>query len=496
MEMNRETVSFLDPVLQEVRNTEVTQQVKLTDGMPDIGRILGSWGQVILRGKQWQDGEAEINGGILVWVLYVPEDGTRERCIDSWIPFRMKWDLPEEIGEGTLRVRCLTRFVDGRSVSPRKIMVRCGIGAMAEGFVQAQQDIHRPSELPEEVELLENTYPLRLMKEAGEKVFVMDEDLTLPDSAPQPEKLICWRMEPRIADSRVLGDKLAFRGNGNLHILYRSEEGQLHSWDFPLAFSQVTELEQEFGGDAQGDLAPAVTSLEAELDEEGHIRMKCAVAAQYRITDRQMVSLAEDAYSPWRELTMHKEELELPVVLEQRRENLYGEQTVPAEANVVADVNFLPDFPRQRRNDSGVELEYPGIFQVLYYGSDGTLHGSNARWEGRQTLKSAGESILSSVPLPGEPMALTGSDQIQVKAEMPVDMTATTRQRIPMVTAVEMGQLRQTDPDRPALILRRAGEKRLWDIAKDSGSRVEDIRRANGLKGEPEPEQMLLIPVR
>ena len=65
-----------------------------------------------------------------------------------------------------------------------------------------------------------------------------------------------------------------------------------------------------------------------------------------------------------------------------------------------------------------------------------------------------------------------------------------------MVTAVEMGQLRQTDPDRPALILRRAGEKRLWDIAKDSGSRVEDIRRANGLKGEPAPEQMLLIPVR
>lgn len=495
MEMKRETVSFLDPVLQEVRTAEVTQQIKLTDGMPDIGRILASWGQVVLRGKQWEAGEAEINGGMLVWILYVPEDGSPERCIDSWIPFRMKWDLPEGIGDGTLRVRCLPRFVDGRSVSPRKIMVRCGISAMAEGFVPSQQEIHVPEGTWKEVELLESTYPLRLMKEAGEKTFAMDEDLTLPDSAPQPEKLICWRMEPRITDSRVLGDKLAFRGNGNLHVLYRSEEGQLHSWDFPLGFSQVVELEQAYGGDAQADLAPVLTALEAELDEDGHIRMKCGIAAQYRITDRQLVSLVEDAYSPGREVTMGMENLELPVVLEQRRENLYGEQTVPGEANVVADVSFLPDFPRLRRNGDGMELEYPGTFQVLYYGTDGVLHGAGARWEGRQSIKSDGENRLSAVPLPGEPVALPGTDQIQVKADLPVDLTTTTRQQIPMVTEVEMGQERQLNPDRPSLILRRAGEMRLWDIAKDSGARVEDIRRVNGLKGEPAPEQMLLIPV-
>lgn len=498
MELNfeRSAISCLDVALQEILNTELTQQIKLPDGMPDIGRIIASWGQVILRGKEWLDGEITANGGMMVWVLYAPEDGGKEVCIDTWIPFQMKWDLPEEVPDGTIRIRCLTRFVDARSVSPRKIMVRSGVAAQVEAYIPAEREAAVPTDAAADVELLQTAYPLRIPKEAGEKVFMMDEDLTLPDSAPQPEKLIYSRMNPKIQDRRVLADKLVFRGSGNLHLLYRGEDGLLYSWDLELPFSQFAELEQEYGNEAQGDVALAVTNLEAELDDEGHLRLKGGVAAQYMITDREMVSLVEDAYSPGRELTVHTEVLEMPVVLESRRENIYGEQTIAAEASRMADAVFLPDFPRQRRSENGVDMEIPGAFQMLYYDNEGRLQSSSARWEGRQHLETHEKSFLTAVPVPVEPQTVLGSGQIMAKAEVPLDMVSTTRQQIPMVTGVEMGVQRIPDPNRPALILRRAGESRLWDIAKGSGSTVEDIRRANSLQGEPVPGQMLLIPVR
>ena len=78
---------------------------------------------------------------------------------------------------------------------------------------------------------------------------------------------------------------------------------------------------------------------------------------------------------------------------------------------------------------------------------------------------------------------------------MPVDMVVTAEQTLPMVTEITPGQQRVPDPSRPSLILRRAGDKRLWDIARENGSTVEAIRKANGLQGEPIPDQMLLIPV-
>lgn len=488
--------SCLEPVVREIQNVEQTQEIKLPDGMPDIGRVLAAWGQTILRGKEWRGDSISFSGGMMVWVFYAPEDGSEERCIDGWIPFQMKWDLPEGTAEGDIRIGCLTRFVDARSVSARKLMVRAGAAALAEAYAPKNAEITAPEADVEGVELLKSTYPVRLPREAGEKTFLMDEELTLPESSPMPEKLIYYCLRPKVTEKKVLSNKVVFRGNGNLHVLYRSDEGQLHGWDFELPFSQLAELNGEYSGDAQPDILLSVTSLELEVDDEGHFRLKCGIVGQYVVTDRELLTLVEDAYSPGREITVQSETLELPAVLENRRENLYGEQTIPTDANLAADVSFLPDFPRQRRTQNGIEMEIPGAFQVLYYGEDGVLHSATARWEGNYTLNADENTLLSVMPNPPEHLlSSAGNGSMTVKAELPLEITATSRQGFPMVTGVELGEEREPDGNRPSLILRRAGNQRLWDIAKESGSTVDAIRKANHLQEEPAPGQMLLIPV-
>lgn len=491
----RKTISCLDTALRQVQNGEQTIEIKLPEGMPDVGQVLTAWGQPILRSKEWRDDLVQFSGGMMVWVLYAPEDGGEAQCVQGWIPFQMRWDLPENTPEGTLRLRCLPRFVDARNTSPRKILVRAGMAVLAEAFAPREFTAAEPKEMPEQVALLKNTYPVRMAKEAGEKVFQMEEELYLPESVPKIAQLITWRVNPQITDQRVLADKAVLRGNGNLHVLYRGETGQLHSWDFELPFSQYTDLHGEYGSEARMDVALMPTALELELRDNGSLDLRGGMTAQYQITDKEPITLAEDVYSPAWELSVAQEDLTPPVVLENRRENIYGEQTLSAAANLPVDTQFLPDFPRQRQTDAGVELEYPGQFQILYYGEDGQLHGASARWEGKQTLPAAENSRIQVVPMGPQTQAITGNGRILVKVELPVELTTVTEQQIPMVTGVELGRQKQPDPNRPSLILRRAGENRLWDIAKTAGTTMEAIRSANGLSGEPAPDQMLLIPV-
>jgi hypothetical protein len=74
--------------------------------------------------------------------------------------------------------------------------------------------------------------------------------------------------------------------------------------------------------------------------------------------------------------------------------------------------------------------------------------------------------------------------------------TVTTSERgIPMVTGLELGEQREPDPNRPSLVLRKAGTDRLWDLAKRTGSTVEAIQKANDLQQEPDSNRMLLIPI-
>ena len=121
----------LTAAVNEVQNSEQTQELRLPDGMPDVGKVLCAWGQTILRGKEWRSDSLTVSGGMLIWVLYTPEDGSECRIVDGWLPFQLRWTLPPDTREGTIRVSALTRFADARSVSPRKLMLRAGIGILA-----------------------------------------------------------------------------------------------------------------------------------------------------------------------------------------------------------------------------------------------------------------------------------------------------------------------------------------------------------------------------
>ena len=488
-------LSCLDTVLSEVGTSEQTQEIKLSDGMPDVGQVISAWGQPILRGKEWRSDGISFSGGMMVWVLYRAEDGSGEKCIDAWVPFQMRWDLPGTAPEGTIRLRCFPRFVDARPVSPRKIMVRCGMGAMVSAMAERNFSVYAPTENRGGVELLKVAYPVRLPQEMGEKTFLMDEELSLPESMPKPQTLIYYRMEPKVTDKKVLGGKLVFRGQGQLHVLYGSEEGKLNCWDFEVPFSQYTELKTEHSTDAQADIELAVTSLELDVEENGSFRFKAGVVAQYLITDKILLETIEDAYCPGREVELNRKVLELNVMLENRRETVTGEATLGSEAALLADESFLWDYPRQMQEENCVSMEIPGTCQSLYYDMEGVLRAASSKWEGSLRFPADAHSRLQAAPGVTLVQADVENGGIQMKLELPVEVTAFAEQGFPMVTGVELGEKSGKDPGRPSLILRRAGSKRLWDIAKDSGSTVDAIRQANAIQGEPVPGQMLLIPV-
>lgn len=430
-----------------------------------------------------------ISGGVMAWVAYTPEDGGPAQWVNTWIPFQMKWDLPDTQHDGIIRANCLLRSIDARSTSARRLMVRASVGAMGEALLPGEFAQYTPEEVPEDVELLKNTYPFHLPQEAGEKSFQLEEILNLPAAAPKIEKLIRYEMTPQILDKKVMGSKVVFRGAANLHIVYQAADGTVKNWDFELPFSQYAELEGDYDHDAAGDIMLAVTSLEMDTDEEGNLNVKAGVTCQYLISNRNMVTVVEDAYSPKREVTVQKEMQQLPVILEQLTQTVHAQQHLDREVSSIADVAFYPDHPRMLQKEGGVEMEIPGQFSVLYYDEEGALQGATARWEGSMSLSSGPEVQMDAL------VFCIGKPQTDLQADVQIELTGCASQGIPMVTALELGEEKQPDPNRPSLILRKAGGEKLWDIAKNTGSTVSAIREANKLTDEPEKQQILLIPI-
>lgn len=498
MELKFETrpCRCLRSVLREIQNLEQTQELKLPDGMPDIGRVLCAWGQVLLRGKEWHGDGMSASGGVMVWVLYAPEDGSDPQCVDAWLPFQGKWSFPMTDREGMIRLTPLLRSVDARTVSARKMMIRAGVGMMGEALEPFDAQISLPGELPEGVQVLRNTYPMHLPREAGEKTFLLDEEYTLAVSGQTAERIIRYELCPQLADCKVMAGKLVFRGSGLAHILYRDQNGAFQSRDLEIPFSQFAELDEEFSQDADAVIHMAVTSLEADLLDDGSLRLKCGLVAQYVVSDRALLELGEDAYSLRRDVAPCFQELCLPAILDQRREIAAAELTLDDGCSRVVDVCFMPDHPRMTRMGETVTGELSGLWQILYEDEHGVIQSATRRWEQNMNVDVSDDaSLLMTVGIEGAPAVLAGGRGTTVKGNVVLDIRAEAERGQMMIDSLSVGEEKMPDPNRPSLILRRTEGERLWDIAKACGTTVQAICQANGLTDEPESGRMLLIPV-
>ena len=488
-------ISCLKTVKQDVQTQEQTQEVKLSEGLPDMGRVLGAWGQSVLRGKQWQAEEATVSCGAMVWVLYAPEDGSYPRMVETWIPMELHWQIPAGRQDGRLWVNCLLRNVDARMTGPRRLMVRANMAVRMQAYCPDKIDISQPENVPEDVQLLKRNHRVCLPVEMGEKSFQLDEELEMPSSCPKVASFLQTRLFPRIVDKRVMSDKVVFRGTANLRVLYRGEDEGLYGWDFEVPFSQYADLDGEYSEEASVMLMPQVTGLETDGDEEGRIRLKAGLTCQYVACDRKDIPVVEDAYSPIRKVEPQVQTLVLPAIENMESQPLLLQHAMPVEGAVV-DASVLCDQVRKQSLPEQIRLEIPAMGQILYYDMDGGLQSTASRWEESIYTESAPDGNMEVNILPtGQCSAEPGENGMTVETNVILETVVTATKGLPMVTGLEMGQPMPKDPNRPSVILRRVGTDGLWEVAKETGSSVEAIYKANGLQEDPEEGRMLLIPI-
>ena len=180
---------------------------------------------------------------------------------------------------------CRIRSMDARIVNSRKLLVRVNLTAKGEAYERAQEPIGSLPEPPEGLELLREKITLALPTEIQEKPFLVDEDLELPGTCPEMEKLLRVSLQPELTDQKVLGGKGVFKGFLLLHILYLSREGKLCTWDFDVPLSQFVELERVYDNEEELQVTLLLSALELTAEEDGRrLRLRCSMVAQCMVT--------------------------------------------------------------------------------------------------------------------------------------------------------------------------------------------------------------------
>ncbi len=492
----KKPLKCLRPFFSQIHSQEQTQEIRLPDAYPDIGKILGCWGQVLIRGKEWRSTSMGANGGVMAWVMYAPEDGTQPRVVDVWIPIQCRWDFPENADDGIMTLRPVLTNLDARGISARKIMLRACVDAFAQAMKKEIMEVAEPLQASEDIQLLSRSYPMELPVEAGEKQVQLEEAFSLPANLLPIHKIIHYNMSPTIIEQKVLGNRLVFRGQNRVDMMYMTEEGSANHWEAEVPFSQYTELNHDYSPNATAWVLPILTAMEMDLGEDKQVNIRAGIAAQYTIFDRSVVDVVEDAFSPTRDVMTKTEEMQFPILLDSTGMDMQAESSFNGDVERILWASPYGEYPTLSLGDEGMQIHMDGQFQALYQNAEGQMAGDTVRYNSSVPFSSAMENQTHLwMGSPMQPEILPNGDGFSVRCSYPVTVQVYSGQTIPMVTELEVGEVRESDPNRPSMILRRADDEGLWALAKGYGSTVAAIQEANQLTGEPDVGQMLLIPI-
>jgi len=292
----------------------------------------------------------------------------------------------------------------------------------------------------------------------------------------------------------VLGNRLVFRGQTDVEMTYLTEEGALHHWQAEFPFSQYTELDRDYSPNASAWVSPVLTAMEMEMSE-GQLHLRGGMAAQYTIFDRAVIELVEDAYSPHRNVEIKKQQVEIPMLLDRMTMDIAVSSALSTDGEKVLWADAYPEYPVMATEEEPI-VRLNGKFLVLAQNEEGQLYEESARYDGQEAFASeSGNLHYLWLGNADQTEIFPNADGFSFNCRYPVTALTYSGIPMPMVTELDLGEMKEADADRPSIILRRVGEEGLWGLAKNCGSTVSAIQEANKLTGEAEEGQLLLIPV-
>lgn len=497
MELKKNMLQCYQQVLDLTLTQEETQEAIVPDAFPDILRIVSVTGQLCISEKKVSDEEILVTGMIETFVLYLPEEGDDLEKVSVRLPFTCECSAaPLKNRDEVFVIPSLLRG-EARILNPRKILVKMDYMLEIAGYQGNTLMLSCGVEDANGVEERIIETEVQPLTSVDTKHFTFDETITLQGQG-NIEELLWIRIYPNCNESRVIGNKLIFKGDTEVQVMYLSTEGQVEQSRHQLPFSQILEMD-EMGEEGTSAVSMVLQSYYINPTYTGGktLELTLDLMAQASIRGIKHLTLLQDAYSITHQLEVEQENYTLVTMAE--------EFVVPQPIRQI----FETTMPVQSVQDSWVSMGKVSQSREgdqLTFSCDMTIFllccDESGAWntlEFNHTIRHKTEcptyimSCCRCTPV-SEVFATPAPGGMEVRLSPQFSYTLVETSPVTAVGSGTLGEGREKGNTSVVLRLPQEGES-LWDIAKNYGTTITEIMQANEFQEEYPPSgKMLLIP--
>lgn len=501
MELNKISIHRKQQKANAVSQITLDDDYNVPDYRPDIVKVLKERGELRFDEIKAGNGAAWIKGSMIFKVLYrSDQENGKISCLRGEIPFQEKLNMDGLTEYDKVKVSGEMEDITIGVINSRKLNVRAVV--VLKGTAEADMDEELTTGLtePEDYEQnKQNCEMLRLIM-AERDMCRQKSEIVLPSSKPNVHEILWRSIELRNVESFLKNGSIGVTGEVLVAVLYTEAEGERLQWyetTVPLECSAPQEVPE---GDNvyKVKVTPVSMELEAKQDYDGEERiltMELALDMDIRIWREETVELLEDVYSLKKNVIPERKEqiLENLKIKNFAKYRLMEQMELSENHEKILQICACEGtvfLEKSEITPEGVLAEGIVAVELLYITPDDNMPVGTAKeiYPFSQVLEvpDAGENTRIELDCGIEQLSAIMLDQehIEIKAVIQLDLIAFDEikcRNIERLTEepLDMEKLQNS----PGLIgyIAKPGD-RLWDIAKENHTTVEEIMETNQLK--------------
>ncbi len=486
--------------------TQITldDDFNVPDVKPDLMRIIMDKGEIRLDETTVTQDHVWMKGVLRFCMLYRSDQDTGK--IDSLIgeiPFQESLAVDGVNEYDTAKISWEMEDLSLGIINSRKLSVKALVVLKASVDETYDEELVTGADCGEKVQILEDSLPIMALLMSQKDTYRFKEEIVLPSNKPNIRQILWKSVQLRGVEMRLAENQLNIKGEALIFVLYEGEDEEEHlQWiENALPFSGMIDCPGSTE-DMISDISYQMTGveLEAKPDYDGEERMlhlELVLDLELKIFSEEENQMVKDIYSIEEKLNPIYEDAVFEKLLirnfskcriaekmnvDKNQEAIL--QICASEGNaVVEQMEIVPD---------GIQVEGTLQVGILYVTADDKMPVASMRdvlpfhylievpginKNCRYHLQ-AGIDQMTTV--------MTDSTQVEVKAVINLNCIVFEQQQVLKLTEVEeepldMALLQES----PGIIGYIAKDQdRLWDIAKENFTTIQDIVSTNQLQSE------------
>lgn len=502
LELKSQHLNCYETLLETNLCKEETQESIVPDACPDILHIIDTGATICLKEKVLYEGRVELTGVVSCSIMYCPEVELGVRHMRASIPFTCSIDVPGAHSGCRLVVRPFVQACDTRSLNPRKVLTRVDIALS----IQVLSPICHP--ISQSVSCDDSMSVEQLIRKerscittcVEEKNVTFNDSLHFPNNRKPAEEILNTKINLVCSESKIIGNKLIFKGEGTLSVLYRDCTGDICTAHFELPFSQIMEVIGT-DEDAVCQVNLILSGYTCDLTSEGTcLDVTFDVLVQSVIREVIEVPVLVDAYSTRYQTTAEWATQNLHGITEQASNRCAVRSVLELDEPIrdICDVNAWVGAVSLHTEGDLTICKAEASVTIIYWNDQGNLVSCFHRQTLETELQVANSSRLSchcTLTSPPTATITTGGIELRLQSDFHVfGVTTRTQEYVSKLSCDESAP--RNNCQQASIVLRMVGQGEcLWDIAKSYGTSTLDIVQANDLAEDQLPMgELLLIP--